>query len=249
MKLFSARESTQVDNGANKRRSFLKQLGLGVSAAVGSATTLVKADSHGSNDSLSLKLATLEAEKALRSLHQQYEQALDQGQLDAVIALFADDAKVIFNGGEFRGREQGISRLYHQHFAASNSGKRMEVAPGFALASAQQQEQLNVATDLLSAQAVFPYSIQVGKSIESATSLAAMARLHGEGVHMWWEGGVYELHYVKDAKDGTWRIKQLAYNTLARADYRTGRSYAKTITVPAFATRFPEDSRGPDALV
>jgi hypothetical protein len=86
---------------------------------------------------------------------------------------------------------------------------------------------MEVSSDRLSAQAVFPYSIQVGVPIESETSLASMARLHGEGVRTWWEGGVYAASYVKDLAESRWRLERLEYKTLSRADYRAGRSYAK----------------------
>jgi len=76
-----------------------------------------------------------------------------------------------------------------------------------------------------------------------------MARLHGEGVRTWWEGGVYRVRYRKDVAKGRWEIRRLEYDTLSRADYRSGRSYAQPISVPRFATRFPEDQQGPDYLL
>jgi len=106
----------------------------------------------------------------------------------------------------------------------------MPPAPGFELGAEQQQERVNVSSDRQSATAVFPYSIQVGTPIETESSLASMARLHGEGVRTWWEGGVYEVSYVKNA-DGHWIIARLEYRTLSRADYRSGRSYAKPMSV------------------
>ena len=96
---------------------------------------------------------------------------------------------------------------------------------------------------------LFPYSIQVGMPIESDTSLAGMARLQGDGVRTWWEGGVYNVTYARDVVDGRWRITRLEYNTLSRADDRPGRSYAKPIPVSPISTRYPEDPQGPDALV
>jgi hypothetical protein len=107
---------------------------------------------------------------------------------------------------------------------------------------------VEVSPDLRSAKAVFPYSIQVGMPFETETSLAAMARLHGEGVRTWWEGGVYRVNYRKDAA-GHWKISRLEYDSLSRADYRSGKSYAQPISVSRFATRFPADPQGPDDLV
>lgn len=228
----------------NNRRSFLQKLGVGISTALSSAAVVAKPEIR--ND-LTAHVARLEAEQALRSLQRRYEEAMDAAQTDAVLGLFTDDAEVVFNGGIFNGRERGVSRLYRQHFAAGNTGKRMQQAPGFELTAAQQQEQLTVALDMHTATAVVPYSIQIGRPIESDTSLASMARAQGEGIRSWWEGGVYELSYAKDAQ-GEWKIKRLVYNTLSRADYRAGRSYAKPITVPAFTTSFPDNAEGPDRL-
>ncbi len=141
-----------------------------------------------------------------------------------------------------------MSRLYRERFAAGKTGKRMEPAPGFELAADQQQDSVEVAADLKSAVAVFPYSIQVGMPFETESSLAAMARLHGEGVRTWWEGGVYRLSYRKDAA-GSWKIGRLEYDTLSRADYRVGKRYALPISVARLSARFPEDQQGPDQLV
>jgi hypothetical protein len=125
----------------------------------------------------------------------------------------------------------------------------MKPAPGFELPASQQRDNVLVAADLQSAEAAFTYSIRVGMPFETASSLAAMARLHGEGVQTWWEGGVYKVAYRKEVADGSWKICRLEYDTLSRADYRSGRSYAQPISVSRFAMCSPEDQQGPDALV
>jgi hypothetical protein len=231
----------------NSRRSFIWNLGAGASAAVATVAGVSRAEA-GTADNPALKAALLEEEKALRQFHQAYEQAMDKSQYEDVIGMFADEAQVVFNGGVFSKRAQGVSRLYRHRFPSGKTGRRMEVAPGFALAAGQLRDSVDVSADCLSAKAVFPFSIQVGMPIESETSLASMARLHGEGVQTWWEGGVYRVSYRKNAA-GRWQITRLEYDTLSRADYRPGRSYAQPISVARFATRFPEDQQGPDALV
>jgi hypothetical protein len=231
-------------------------MGAGVSAALVPAAVpalgAADAESRTADDpasELALRAALLEDEKVLRQLHQAFEQAQDKGLHEDVIGMFAEDAEVLFNGGLFRRRDQGVSRLYRERFREGKSGRRMEPAPGFELAADQQQESVLVSTDRLSAHAVFPYSIQVGMPFESETSLASMARLHGEGVRTWWEGGVYHVTYRKDASDGRWTISRLEYRTLARADYRSGRTYATAIAVAPLTTRFPGDQLGPDELI
>lgn len=243
------RNQSQASETADKsRRSFFWKFGAGVSGAL-AAPAVMASDEAGNDKALSLQVATLKEEKSLRALHQSFERAIENSQYEVLIALFADDAQVVFNGGVFDNRSHGVSRLYRDRFRLSKTGKRMEPAPGFELDADQQRETVELADDLLSATAVFPYSIQVGSPIESDASLVSMARLQGEGVQTWWEGGVYHVAYRKEAAGGDWKISRLEYRTLTRADYRAGRSYAKPISVPHIAMRYPEDPHGPDALM
>jgi len=239
-------ESSESAGADVSRRSFFLKLGAGVSTAVASAA--VGAKSLESDDA-SLRAALLEEERAVRDLHRAFEEALDRGRYDEVVEMFADDARVVFNGGIFDERTGGVSRLYRERFRFTRSGRRIEPAPGFELDPDKRQEKVEISVDRLTAEAVFPYSIQVGKPIETETSLASMAGLHGGAVQTWWEGGVYRVRYCKDAVDGRWKIGSLAYATLARADYRPGRTYATSIAVAPIDTRFPEDPLGPDALI
>ena len=106
-----------------------------------------------------------------------------------------------------------------------------------------------MASDRKSAKARFAYSIQVGSPLESDSTLVQMARSQGEGIRKWWEGGVYELSYVKEAIDGVWKIQRLDIVTLSRADYKPGRSYAKPISVSQFSKVYPHEPAGPDRLI
>jgi hypothetical protein len=232
-------------NAPNSRRSFIWKLGAGASAAVAAVAAGKPAAAI---DDPAVRAAMLEEELKLRRLHQLFGQALDKGRHEEVISMFADDAEVLFNGGVFSGRERGVARLYRDRFAAGKSGGRIEPAPGFELAADQQQDVVRVAQDLRSAAAVFPYSIQVGVPFETESSLAAMARLHGEGVRTWWEGGLYRIAYRNDAT-GKWQISRLEYDTQTRADWRSGKRHAQPIEVARFTARFPQDLHGPDSLV
>jgi SnoaL-like domain len=220
MSILKHRQTGNTESADGGRRSFFWGLGAGVSAALVSTTGLAGARTGD----------TGAEESALRKLHRDYERALDKGLHDEVIGMFADDAEVVFDGATFVGRSHGVSALFRERFPSGKTGKRMEPAPGFEVDAAEQQERVEVSPDHLYASAVFPYSIQVGMPIESESSLASMARLHGEGAKTWWEGGVYDVRYVKDA-DGRWKISRLEYRTLSRADYRSGRSYARPISV------------------
>ncbi len=229
----------------NSRRSFIWRFGAGASAAVASTVGMARAEAPRA-DSADQRVALLETEKTLRQLHQAFERAMDKGLHDEVIGMFADDAQVVFNGGVFQG-SHGVSRLFRDRFPSGKTGASMQSAPGFELAAEQQQDSVEVSADLRTAKAVFPYSIQVGVPFETESSLAAMARLHGEGVRTWWEGGMYKVAYRKDA--GVWKISRLEYDTRSRADWRSGKRYAQPISVARFSARFPDDLQGPDELV
>lgn len=229
----------------SSRRSFIWKLGAGASAAA--ASTAGAASERPPGDSTALRLAMLEEQQALRQFHRTFVHSMDNGLHREVAGLFTDEGRVLFNGGVFRG-SQGIRRLYEEHFASGRTGVSMEAAPGFELPAHLQQDMVTVSPDLRSAKAVFTYSIRVGMPFDSETSLAAMARVHGEGVRTWWEGGVYRVAYRRDAA-GRWKIGHLEYDALSRADWRPGRSYARSIAAAPFATRFPQDEQGPDELV
>jgi hypothetical protein len=243
----------QTDAG---RRSFMWKVGAGMSAVLAAAVPtiakpLISSDKKlkTSVENLSKQVAILENEKSIRKLHKTYEDMLDKGMYGEVLNMFTKNAEVIFNGGVFKGKNSGVSRLFSEHFKSCLTGKKLDPAPGFELDAKQQQDIVAVSRDCKSATARFSYSIQVGTPIESDSLLIKMARLQGEGIMKWWEGGTYEVSYVKANKGGSWKIKGLEYKTLSRADYRPGRSYAKPISVPQFSKVYPHDPAGPDRLV
>jgi hypothetical protein len=229
------------------RRSFLCKAGVAMSAAVAAAVPAIAKSTDSNNtdaDHLAKQLGILEDENALRSLHKTYENLLDTGKYEDVAGLFVKDAVVVFNGGVFKGKS-GVARLYGECFSAGLTGKKIGPAPGFEAA----QETTNVAADRLSAKAQFPYSIQVGTPMAPDSQLVQMARLQGGGIMQWCESGTYEISYVKDIKDGGWKINRLEYRVSSTTDYRPGRAYANPISVPQFAKTYPKDPSGPDSLI
>ena len=238
------------------RRSFIWKVGAGMSAILATAVPSM-AKTRISNDKslktrverLSKQVGLLEDENAIRRLHKVYENYLDSGKYGEVVNLFTDDAEVIFNGGVFKGKNKGVHRLYAEQFSAGLTGKKMDPAPGFQPDTEQQQDIVDISQDSRSAKAKFNYSIQVGTPMHTDSTLVRMARLQGEGIMKWWEGGTYEVSYVKDKKDSNWKIKRLEYRVLSKADYRPGRSYTRPISVPPFSKVYPEDLAGPDRLI
>src|SRR6185295_17246871 len=106
------------------RRSFIWKLGAGASAALASTAgmNMAKAETR-TTDNPALRAALLEEEKALCRFHQSFEQAMDKGLHEEVIGMFADDAEVVFNGGVFKSRSHGVSRLYRERFPAGKTGR------------------------------------------------------------------------------------------------------------------------------
>ena len=241
----------QPDTG---RRSFIWKMVAAMSAVLasvvpGMARPRVDQDAGLKDqvDQLSHQLGILEDANAIRAMHHTYETYLDNGMYEEVVNLFTDDGEAVFNGGVFTGKKKGVRRLYCDHFRAGFTGKKIESAPGFELDPAQRKDMVAVAPDRKSAQARFAYSLQVGAPIISDSQLVEMARLQGQGIIKWWEGGVHEVSYVKEGD--SWQIKRLEYRVIAKANYAPGRTYAKPIDVPAFSKTYPADPTGPDKLV
>ena len=252
LKTISNRHPKQPVNNQG-RRSFLWKAGAAMSAVFASAVTGVSryladqdAGLKDQVDRLSNQLGIQEDRNAIRALHRTYESYLDQGRYEEVVNLFADDGEVSYNGGLFDRRERGVRRLYCDHFRAGFTGKMIEPAPGFGLDSNWFQDIIDVAPDRNTARAQFAYSMQVGAPMASDSQLVKMARLQGQGIIKWWEGGIHEVSYVKEGD--SWKIKRLEYRVIAKANYAPGRSYARSIHVPAFSRTYPADPTGPDRL-
>jgi hypothetical protein len=238
------------------RRSFIWKAGAGLSAVLaasipGIAGARTKKDKNlkARIESLSGQIEILRDENRIRQLHQTYENLLDRGMYEDVVSLFTDDSEAVFNGGIFKGKRSGVNRLYCKCFRSGLSGIRINHVPEILPDIEKQQDMIEVMPDRASARAQFTYSIQVGTPVISDSVLVDMARLQGEGIMKWWECGTYDISYVKDIKDGNWKIKRLEYKVLSKADYRPGRPYSMPISVPLFSKVFPEDPAGPDRLL
>ncbi|MBN2318187.1 MAG: nuclear transport factor 2 family protein [Acidobacteria bacterium] len=221
------------------RRSFIWKAGAAMSAVVASAAT-------GFSKTGVDRADALKDANAVRTLHRTYESRLNKGMYEEVVGMFANNAEVVFNGGLFKG-EKSIRRLYCEFFQAGQTGKKIEPAPGFEPDPEQPQDIVDVAADRKTATGQFPYSMQVGTPMTEDTSLVKMARLQGEGIVKWWEGGTHEVTCVKVGE--SWKIRRLEYRLVSKADYRPGRTHARAIDIPAFSKVYPADPAGPDKLV
>jgi hypothetical protein len=214
------------------RRSFIWKMGAAMSAGV-LASSVPAAATDKSGGELSERLAFLEAEKSIIGLYHTYESLLNDGIYDKISELFVTDGEAVYNGGVFRGRDMGVTRLYNNQFRSGLTGKKMD-----ATLDSKEEHSIYISKNHLSAKASFPFAIQAGTPMVSDSVLVSMARLHGGGINKWRENGVCELSLTRKSREDEWMIKRLEYRTESR-----------TASVPAFAKVFPADPSGPDTLV
>ncbi len=237
------------------RRSFIWKAGAGLSALIAAAVPGIA----GAGDSIDKKLETkvgrltrkinvLEHEKEIGMLHQAYENFIDRGMYEEAVGLFADDGEAVFNGGIFKGKNHGVSRLFCKQFRTGSTGKKISDTSGI-LPDIKQVNKIEVAPDCNTACASYSYSIQAGTPIVYDSILVEMARQVGRGIMKWWEGGTCEVSYIRDVNEGTWKIKRLAYNALSRKNYQPGKTFAGPVSISSFSKLYPEDPAGPDRLV
>ena len=161
-------------------------------------------------EELSNRVGILEDTEAIRNLQHAYGYYIDKCLYEDVVDLFADDGEVQFFGGIYRGKEQGVRRLYVGNFLQGFTGGKPGPVYGFLLDHPQLQGVIHVAPDRKTAKGRFRSVMQAGFHESSPTAKAAIAR--GESPMVWWEGGIYENTYVKE--DGVWKFQVLNYNPL-----------------------------------
>jgi hypothetical protein len=238
----------------SRRRSFLWQTGAAVSAVFASAAAGMARPGAQANttlqdqvERLSGRLGILEDENAIRELHRYYGYYLDKGMHREIVELFADAGAVVFNGGIFMGKEQGVRRLYVDYFGRGFTGGRHGPVHGFLLDHTQTQNAVEIAADRNTAIARFHCLMQARAPVDPDSPHLDMARLQGQDIVQWWEGGIYENTYVKHGS--VWKIQRLEYRPVWQADYAQGRAYGRPGYIRPFARTWPEDPIGPDRLI
>lgn len=190
------------------------------------------------------RMGILEDTQAIRNLHYAYGYYIDKCLYEDVVDLFAENGEVHFFGGVFRGKEQGVRRLYVGNFLQGFTGGKPGPVYGFLLDHPQMQDVIHVAPDRKTAKARFRCLMQAGSHESSPSAKAAIAK--GETPMVWWEGGIYENSYVKE--NGVWKIQILNYNPLWHADYASGWGKSKMIYDGTASPKlYPENPTGPDA--
>ena len=197
---------------------------------------------------LSTRLGVLEDTQAIRNLHHAYGYYIDKCLYEDVVDLFADDGEVRFAGGIYKGKNEGVRRLYIGSFLEGFTGGKPGPVHGFLLDHLQMQDVIHVDPDRETAKARFRAFMQAGAHETSRSPMGEADRKEKRKPTQWWEGGIYENSYVKE--DGVWKIKILNYNPLWHANYETGWAHTPVGylgTDPPVL--YPKNPTGPDALM
>ncbi|HLY78315.1 MAG TPA: nuclear transport factor 2 family protein, partial [Caulobacteraceae bacterium] len=144
---------------------------------------------------LANRLGMLEDAAQIRALQYKYSYYMDKFMFDEIVDLFAEDAELRFMGGIFRGKA-GARRLY-----GGGSGLKGPV-DGILFDHHQIQDIVDVAPDRKRAWGRFRTFMQGGVH---ETHPSPPPNIPSQ----FWEGGVYENEYVKDA--GVWKFKVFNY--------------------------------------
>jgi hypothetical protein len=187
---------------------------------------------------LARRVGALEDVHAIRTLHHKYGYYIDKCLYDEAVDLFADDGRVHFLNGIYKGKA-GVRRLYCEWFRNFFTHGRNGPAQGFLLDHLQMQDIVDVAADGLSAKGRFRALMQAGQHDSKRDKIPGFPM-------QCWEAGIYENEYVKDR--GVWKIKLLNYNMLWQADYEKGWAHDKPHLLPLDKT-YPENPNGPDELM
>jgi hypothetical protein len=224
-----------------------------LAAAALSAVLLLTASCSNSGladkvEELSNRLGILEDTQAIRNLHHAYGYYIDKCLYEDVVDLFAEDGEVHFAGGIYRGKNEGVRRLYVGSFLEGFTGGKPGPVHGFLLDHLQMQDVIHVAPDRKTAKARFRAFMQAGAHETSRSPMGEADRKAKRDPTQWWEGGIYENSYVNEG--GIWKIKILNYNPLWHADYKTGWAHTKVGYIPTGPPKlYPENPTGPDAPI
>ena len=171
---------------------------------------------------LALRIGLMEDTHAVRTLHFKYGYYIDKCLYDEAVDLFADDARLHFLNGVYRGKA-GARRLYCEWFRNFFTRGYNGPTYGFLLDHLQMQDIVDVAADGLTAKGRFRALMTAGQH-ESKRD-----RIEGFPAQCW-EGGTYENSYVKER--GVWKIQVLNYNMIVPPDFQTAAalpSLARTV--------------------
>ncbi|MBN9146047.1 MULTISPECIES: nuclear transport factor 2 family protein [unclassified Novosphingobium] len=176
----------------------------------------------------------------IRRIQYTYGFFIDKSQYNEVVDLFSDEGEVWFLGGIYKGKA-GVRRLYIERFQTNFTQGHNGPRYGWLLDHPQLQMVIDVAPDRKTAHVRGRSMMQAGLH-ESAEG----------NQRAWWEGGLYENEYVREANEAgelVWKIKALRYYPFWHGTFADGWAKTPIDYIPMTKTLFPEDPLGPDALV
>ncbi|KAM5353444.1 hypothetical protein ACJ41O_000094 [Fusarium nematophilum] len=196
------------------------------------------------------EVTRLSDQEEVRKLQYKYGYYLDKCLYEEVVDLFSTSPETYaqFLGGRYLTKE-GVKRLYVGRFAKQFVAGRNGPIHGFLLDHPQMQGIVDIQYEtptegsgiVARAKGRFRSLMQAGVHISQAEK-------HPRGFCQWFEGGIYENEYVKEA-DGQWRILHLRYFPFWHGDVEQGWSKKTSGFVPFPKKTFPEDAVGPDEIV
>ncbi|KAI0602987.1 SnoaL-like domain-containing protein [Biscogniauxia sp. FL1348] len=191
------------------------------------------------------ELSRVSDEAEVRKVHFKYGYYLDKCLYNEAMDMFSDhpDAYVEFLGGRYRGKE-GIRRLYQGRFQNGFVGGRNGPVRGFLLDHMMLQDIIDVDPAGAHAWCRMRALMQAGTH---GSVRGAMPRRAAQSQTQWWEGGLYENEYVKEA--GVWKLFRYRYFPFWHADYETGWAATREPYVPWPTRAYPDDPCGPDDLL
>ncbi|KAF4469115.1 hypothetical protein FALBO_3986 [Fusarium albosuccineum] len=200
---------------------------------------------------LSREVTRLSDQEEIRKLQYKYGYYLDKCLYEEVVDLFSSSPEtyVQFLGGRYLTKE-GVRRLYVGRFSKAFVAGRNGPVHGFLLDHPQMQGIVDVDYDLPASQpnGIVARAKARFRSLMQAGVHISQAEKHPRGFCQWFEGGIYENEYVKEA-DGKWRILHLRYFPFWHGDVEEGWSKKVKGFVPFPTKTFPEDAMGPDEIV
>lgn len=189
-------------------------------------------------NALTRQLARLEDTHAVKCLQYKYGYYIDKCLYEEAATLFADSGEVRFLNGIYRGRA-GIRRLYCHWLRQYFTGGVNAPPRGLMFDHLMLQDIVDVAEDGTWAQGRFRVLLQAGCHESMREPIPNFPR-------QFWEAGIYENTYVKEA--GIWKIQRLHYDMLWQADYHEGWANSGARLSPMMRT-YPDDPNGPDELL
>jgi hypothetical protein len=187
---------------------------------------------------LTRRVSLLEDTNAVTSLHYKYGYYIDKCLYREAVDLFCDSGEVRFLNGVYKGRK-GAHRLYVDWFGKYFTNGFNGPLRGFLLDHLMLQDIVDVAPDGLTAKGRFRCVLQGGCHESMRDPIPNFPK-------QFWEAGIYENAYVKEA--GVWKIKLLNYNMLWQANYEQGWAHSGVHLAPLTKT-YPDDPNGPDELL